>query len=83
MNGGLRAGRGHLCPVLVEQRSTLMGGEQCASVVVGPRTSVEAALYEPVGARAHWRGPSWRGSSWSGCVRDTLCDTHRGPARCP
>lgn len=83
MNGGLRAGRGHLCPARVEQRGTLMGGEQCASLAAGPGTSAEAALSESVGARAYWRGPSWRVSRWSGCVRDMVCDTHLGPARCP
>lgn len=41
MNGGL-AGRlqASLCHVLVEQRSTLMGGKQWASVVVSPADGV-------------------------------------------
>lgn len=83
MNGGLRAGCGNLCPVQVEQRGTLMGGEQCTSVAVQPRTNAEAVLYESVGAQAYWHGPSWRVSSWSGCVCDMVCDTHLRPARSP
>lgn len=50
--------RASLCHVLVEQRSTLMGGEQWASVVVGPRTSAEAALCEAVGAGCIGGGPA-------------------------